>query len=546
MSSPDKSQTGPAGPDIVALRQAVAASPRDAQAHFLLGNALWAAGAREEAVGLLAGAVALDGKHFEARNNLGNALAALGRFDEALAQYRDALVLRPDAAEPHYNLGNALLAAGRPDEAASCFHAALARKPDHAGAHNNLGNTLRAAGQHEAAIECYQRALALRPEYFGTLNNIGSALIALHRPEEALDYLRRSLQARPDYAEACNNLGGALLALGRPEQAAEWFARATALDPGQLQARFGEGLARLSLGDFARGWPAYEARWQDPGFLKDTPNFARPPWRGHEDVAGRTMLLHAEQGLGDSIQFVRYVPLLRRRGARVVLAVQAPLVALLRDLADDIIADDIIADGKPPPPHDLRCPLLSLPLAFATDLATIPADIPYIRATPDRVDAWTRRLGARTRRRVGVAWSGSPEHPEDAIRSIPAAALLAALARRDVELHVVQKDIRDTDVSAAAGARLHVEALTDFAETAALLSCLDLVITVDTSVAHLAGAMGVPTWILLQAGADFRWLRNRSDSPWYPTARLFRQPRAGDWAPVLAEVANALASVRRS
>ena len=522
-------------PDIAILRQAVTDGPGDAQAHLLLASRLWAQGAQDEALGWFAGAVKLDGAHLQARNNFANALTALGRYDEAIAQYREGLALHPDAVELHYNLGNALLAAGRPDEAGPCFRAALARNPAHAGAHNNLGNTLRAAGELEAAIASYKRTLELRPEYFGSLNNIGSALIALHRPQEALEYLHRSLRAQPDYAEACNNLGGALLALDQPEAAADWFARAIELDPEHVQARFGEGLARLSLGDFARGWPGYEARWHDPAFLKDTPDYARPPWRGNEDVAGRVMLVHAEQGLGDTIQFARYVPLLRAKGARVVLQVQAPLVGLLRHLAEDVLAD-----SEPPPPHDLRCPLLSLPLAFATDTTTIPRDIPYVRADAERVDFWARRLGKRTRRRIGVAWSGSAEHPDDAIRSIAAAKLLTALSRHDVELHAVQKDIRDADMPDASSSRLHGDALTDFAETAALLACLDLVITVDTSVAHLAGAMGVPTWILLQRSADFRWLRNRTDSPWYPSARLFRQTTDGAWDQVIAEVARAL------
>lgn len=523
--------------ELARAERALAERPDDARVLLALGTALWRAGRRDESVARLARAVALDAGNADACNNLGNALTALGRYDEAIAQYRAALAVRPDMAELHYNLGNTLLATGQAEEAASCFRAALARKPDHAGAHNNLGNTLRAAGRHEEAIACYRRALELRPEYFGTLNNIGSALLALHRPDEAIAYLHLSLRARPDYAEAHNNLGGALLALDRPREAAAAFARAVTLDPNQVQARFGEGLALLAMGDFARGWEAYEARWLDPRFRADTPDFADQPWRGDASVAGRTLLLHAEQGLGDTIQFVRYAKLLRARGARVVLQVQAPLMKLLRELGDEIVAQD-----APLPAYDLRCPLLSLPLAFGTDLASIPADIPYLHAEPARVAAWRQRLGPRTRRRVGVAWSGSPDHPDDALRSIPAAVLLPRLAACDVELHVVQKEIRDSDTEAAGLARNHAEALTDFAETAALLAALDLVISVDTSVAHLAGALGLPTWILVQSSADFRWLRDRSDSPWYPTARLFRQSAREDWDSVISAVTAALAS----
>ena len=531
--TPDQDDT------LARCRQAVAARPHDAAAEFALGTALWPAGHREEAIEHLSRAVALDGSHIDARNNLGNALLELGRFDEAIAQYRAALALRPNAPELHYNLGNALLTSERPAEAEPCYRAALAQKADHAGAHNNLGNALRAQGRHEEAIAEYRAALSLRPEFFGSLNNIGSALLALHRPDEAMRYFQEALRARPDYAEASNNLGGALLALDQPEQALQWFRRAVQQDPGQVQARFGEAMALLVMENFRDGWAAYEARWLDPRFREDTPDYPDQPWLGQPGVAGRTVYLHAEQGLGDTIQFVRYAPLLRQRGARVVLEVQSPLVPLMRDLADIVIVA-----RDPVPAYDFRCPLLSLPLAFGTELATIPVQIPYLRTDPARRAVWSERLGPRTRKRVGIAWSGAPDHPEDAIRSIPAVLFLPPLMAAGVELHVIQKEIRDTDAAAiatATGLTVHANHLRDFAETAALVSELDLVISVDTSVAHLAGALGVPTWILLQFSSDFRWLRKRTDSPWYPTVRLFRQAERNAWPPVIAAVAAELA-----
>jgi tetratricopeptide (TPR) repeat protein len=525
---------------LARYRQAVAARPDDAAAQFALGTALWPAGHRQEAIEHLTRAVALDPSHIDARNNLGNALLELGRSDDAIAQYRAALAMRPNAVELHYNLGNALLTSDHPGEAEPCYRAALALNPDHAGAHNNLGNALRSQGKHEDAISEYRAALSLRPEFYGSVNNIGSALLALHRADEAIPYFRDALRARPDYAEASNNLGGALLALDRPAEALEWFRRAFEQDPGQVQARFGEAMALLVMGNFRDGWRAFESRWLDPKFREDTPDFTDQTWRGEESVAGRTIYLHAEQGLGDTIQFVRYAKLLRARGARVGLEVQAPLVPLMRDLADVVLAA-----GDEIPPYELRCPLLSLPLAFGTEPATIPADVPYLHADPARRAAWAERLGTRTRMRVGVAWSGAPDHPEDAIRSIPAAQFVPPLAATGVELHVIQKEIRDTDAAAAAGLIVHAGQLTDFAETAALLSELDLVITADTSVAHLAGALGVPTWILLQFSSDFRWLRNRTDSPWYPTVRLFRQRDRNAWPPVIAAVAAELAKLAR-
>lgn len=533
----------PAESEIIArCREAVTANPDDARAAYTLGTALWPTGRHEEALRHLERAVELDPRHVDARNNLGNALLDLGRREEAIAQYRTAIALRPDGVELHYNLGNALLAADRPADAEVSLRAAIALRPKHAGAHNNLGNALRGQGRHTEAIEQYESALALRPDFHGTVNNIGSALLALHRPEEAVPYFEKTLSLRPDYAEASNNLGGALLALDRPTEALEWFRRAIAQDSGQVQARFGEAMALLALGNFHEGWIAYESRWLDPKFREDEREFSDPPWLGQESIAGRTILLHAEQGLGDTIQFVRYAPLLRRQGARVVLEVQTPLVPLMGDLADVVIAQ-----GEALPAYDLHCPLLSLPLAFGTELATIPAKIPYLRANPAKRAIWAERLGTRSRLRAGIAWSGAADHPEDAIRSIPAALFLPPLAATGVELHVIQKDIREADAAAVAavpGLRMHADLLDDFAGTAALISELDLVISADTSVAHLAGALGHPLWILAQFAADFRWMRHRTDSPWYPTARLFRQTNRGAWPPVIAEVAAALAAMR--
>jgi hypothetical protein len=264
------------------------------------------------------------------------------------------------------------------------------------------------------------------------------------------------------------------------------------------------------------------------------PNVAGPHWLGAEDLSGRTILIYAEQGIGDTIQFVRYLPLLR---ARVVLRAQTPLHALLRPLADSVIGRD-----DPLPEFDFHCPLMSLPLAFGTDLASIPADIPYIFADPALVVRWRNRLGAPRRHRVGIAFSGNPDHATDALRSIPAAEFSPILRYRDIDFHVLQTEIRPADAAVLRNfphVHIHADALRDFSDTAALISLMDLVITVDTSVAHLAGAMGKPVWILLQYNADFRWLQNRDDTPWYPTARLFRQPAMRRWTPAIDAVAAA-------
>ncbi len=518
--------------------------PPNADALFARGNAQWQAGERAAAVASYEAALALRPDHADARNNLGNALLELGRAAEAVAHYRTALVLRPRHAPTLYNLGNALLASGDAGAAVDPLRDALALDPDHAGAHNNLGNALRALGRIAEAEACYRHAVRLRPGMAGSHNNLGAALLAQHRPAEAAGSLLEALRLQPDYAEACNNLGGAMLALDRPEEAIGLFRRAVALDADLPQADFGEAMALLTLGRLTEGWAAYESRWRDPAFCADERSYPVKLWlnRPGESLAGQTIVLHAEQGLGDTIQFVRYAPLVRALGAHVVLEAQAPLLPLLGGLADTLIAS-----GAELPPCGWHCPLMSLPLAFGTDLATIPGGIPYLGVPVASRVAWARRLGPRRRLRVGIAFSGSPEHPEDALRSIPAALLLPLLARPDAEFHVVQKDIRPADAEAlrmAQGVRSHAERLRDFGETAGLLAQMDLLISADTSVAHLAGALGLPVWIMLQFSADFRWLRGRRDSPWYPTARLFRQGAERRWEPVLAQVAEALRDFR--
>lgn len=522
------------------LRRRLAADPADAEAQYRLGTLLWQDGEREAAALALARAVALRPGHADARNNLGNALFELGRPAEAVPHLEAAATLRPDHAPAHFNLANALLAAERVEAAEERFRTALRLDPGHAGAHNNLGHALRKLGRLEEAAASYQHATALRPDLAGTHNNLGAALLALHRPAEAAAVLAEALRRDPDYAEACNNLGGALLALDRPDEAIVLFRRAAALDPEQVQARFGESLALLALGRYREGWAAYESRWLDPRFREDERSYDRPLWLNAPgtDLAGRTLLLHAEQGLGDTIQFLRYVPLVRRLGARVVLDVQASLLRLVAGMADAAVARDAEL-----PAYDLHCPLLSLPLAFRTELPTIPARIPYLHAEPALQRAWQQVLGKRDRLRVGLAISGSPEHPEDALRSIPAETILPLLALPGIAWHLIQKDIRPSDMAVlhrVANLRIHAERLTDFAETAALLGELDLLLSVDTSVAHLAGALGRPVWLLVQSNADFRWLRAREDSPWYPTMRLFRQQQFRCWGPVVARAADAL------
>lgn len=472
-------------------------------------------------------------------NDLGNELLSLGETAAAVECYRTAIGLLPDRAQIHFNLANALAADGENEQALASYYKSIELDPANAGAHTNLGNLLRKLKRPEQAVESYRRAIHLNPLDAAARFNIGTALIDLHRIEEALVWFEQAARAPVPHIPAVTSAGEVLLRLGRVHEALTWFALARRLRPSDTQACFGEGLALLTLGHFREGWECFEARLADRRVRDALPAATGSIWRGKQEVAGRTMLVYAEQGIGDTIQFVRYVPLLRARGAHVVLRAQAPLLPLLRPLADSTI--DMNARL---PAYDLHCPLLSLPLAFDTRLATIPAAVPYLSADAEHIARWRRRLGVRRRRRVGIALSGNPHHGLDTLRSISAADFAPVLRQGDIELHQLQKEIRPADSAALAKfahVQTHTAELHNFADTAALISLLDLVISVDTSVAHLAGAMGKPVWIMLQFDADFRWMRDRSDSPWYPTARLFRQAAMREWQPVIDAVAAALA-----
>ncbi len=335
---------------------------------------------------------------------------------------------------------------------------------------------------------------------------------------------------------AAASIGETLLRLGRRAEAKRWFREAIGHRPDDHPARMGLAVCLLAEGDFIRGWQAFESRLNDPGVRRSLPILeGRTLLRG-EPVAGRTIVLMAEQGFGDTLQFVRYARVLRAEGARVVLLVPPDLVRLLEPLGDVVRAK-----GEAPPPFDALCPMLSLPGVLGTEVETIPADIPYLAAPPEAAAGWRARLPPTAKRRIGLAWSGNPEHLLDADRSIPLAALAPLVSLPGCEFHALHKAIRPADLPLPDGVIDHRPALVDFAATAGLVAQMDAVVSVDTSVAHLAGGMGRPLHLLLPFHADFRWLEERADSPWYPTARLWRQPARGDWASPIGHLAAALA-----
>jgi tetratricopeptide (TPR) repeat protein len=485
----------------------------------------------------------LEPNHVDALNNRGSALRRLGRHEEALASYGRALALKPDNPYTLHNHGNALQDLARHSEALASYERALAVKPDHAGALLNRGNVLHELGRYKEALASYERALAIKPDFDKAWNSLGATLRRLGRDEEALASYEKALAASPNFVEAHCNRGHALCALNRHKEAIASYEKAVAIKPDFADAHWNESIARLALGDYKEGWKKFEWRWKTPDCASKERDFGVPLWLGDQPLNGRTILLHAEPGLGNTIQFARYAPLVAAKGGTVILEVPAALKALMGGLAG---VSAVFAQGERLPAFDLQCPLFSLPLALRTEVATIPAKVPYLAAAAERVELWQSLLPAGRRIRVGLVWSGKAAHRNDHRRSLALAWLAPLFAVRGVQFVSLQREVRDRDVQDLRENPnlLHFGgALTDFAETAALISLLDLVISVDTAAAHLAGALCKPVWVMLPFAADFRWLTGREDSPWYPTARLFRQSKLGEWDEVVGRVGAELLRV---
>jgi tetratricopeptide (TPR) repeat protein len=472
--------------------------------------------------------------------NLGKALEESARHAEALTAYDRALALAPTLVEAHFNRALVLQRLGRPHEALTAYDQAIALRPADAGAYANRGAVLAELGRVDEALSSYDQAIALRPDQGEAYYNRGVVLQGMKRYREAMASYDRAVSLLPRHADAHYNRGIILFIQGRIKEAIGCLERALAISPEHAQAHLNEALCRLTLGELGPGFAKFEWRWQEPELAAIRARFPGPLWRG-QDLAGRTILLWAEQGLGDALQFCRYVSKVAERGAKVILGVPAPLTRLLARLpgAARVDCSDRALSG-----YDYQCPLMSLPRVFGTTLATIPAAVPYLQADETKVAAWRERLGPPRARRIGLVWSGHPGHKNDHNRSIPLARFAPLLeSARAVEFISVQQEVRAADRAALAGypgLKQYGEWLRDMDDTAALLSCLDLVITVDTAIAHLAGALGRPVWVLLPYVPDWRWLLQREDSPWYPTARLFRQSAPGDWGGVLQRVAEEL------
>jgi Flp pilus assembly protein TadD len=535
-------QTGRLPLAVEWLRRAAAVRPTDAGFRNNLGAVLAVLGHTREAETEYREALRLQPANAEAHNNLGIALRTQGRAVEAEAAYREALRLRPDYPEAHNSLGVALLAQGRAADAEAAYREALRLRSNYAEARNNLGNVFRAQDRLTEAEAAYREALRLRPNYADAHNNLGNVFRAQDRLTEAEAAYREAIRLRPNHAEAYDNLGVVLREQGRLADAAAAYREALRLRPDFAEAHSSLGMLLLTEGRFEEGWAEYEWRSRAHGLAPRM--FDRPAWDG-TPLNGRTLLLSAEQGVGDTLQFIRYAPAVKALGGTILLECPAPMVPLLSRCAG---IDRLVEHGAPLPAFDVHAPLVSLPRLLSTTVATIPAAVPYLSAEPGLVAAWRAELAAVPGFKVGIAWQGNPQMiPYDRRRSFPLAALEPVARLAGVRLIALQKGhgreqlgtaVRDWPLTDLGG-RLDEQAGA-FMDTAAVLPSLDLVVTCDSSLAHLAGALGVRAWVALPFAADWRWLREREDSPWYPSLRLFRQPRPGDWATVFGRMADAL------
>jgi tetratricopeptide (TPR) repeat protein len=520
-------------------------APVDAAALRQFGLALHEARRLADAVKIYRQVAAIDPTDVTILNNLCACLCDLGRLGEAAAACERTLAVDPAYAKAHVNRGVIYEQQNDIEAAIGAYRRAIAAAPDDADGYANLAVALHNTGEVDAALAASRRAVALAPEHAQVHSNLGAILLSQGEIEAALAASDRALALAPGDALVRSNHSAILLNKGEIDEALAVSHRAVALAPKHPTVRFNHSHLLLLSGDFENGFADYRWRRKCAGLFSSKMNFSAPEWQG-EAFAGRTLLLFAEQGIGDALQFVRYLPKIAARGREILLSVQDTLVPLLRQLP----AVTVVPRSAPLPPFDLQASLMDLPHVFGTTLTSIPAEIPYLLADPAKVATWCRALGDVTALKVGLVWAGSPIHKGDRYRSLAAEAVLPRLVMPGVQLYSLQKEPRVADLPVIAGLGSQVidlaPKLGDFADTAAAVAALDLVISVDTSVVHLAGAMGRPAWVLLPHAQDWRWLRDRDDSPWYPSLRLFRQQKPQAWDGVLTRVAAALGELART
>jgi tetratricopeptide (TPR) repeat protein len=490
------------------------------------------------AADILASALKINADVAAAHNNRGIALNRLGQSDAALQHFDKAVALKPAFADAHGNRAAVLRDLRRDEAALQSYDNLIALKPDSAEAYNDRGIVLCHLGRFEAALQSFDTSIRLNPEYAVAHNNRGNVLERLGRYPDALAAYDRTIALDPNSADAYTNRGTAFASLGRYDEALESYEKAIALNPDCIDAHWNLSLVCLQRGEFARGWKEHEWRWQNEKLAILRRTFAQPLWHGAEDLHDKTILLHADQGLGDTVQFSRYIPRVAALGARVVLEVQQPLHTCFEGFAG---VTQVIARGDDLPDFDVHCPLSGLPVAFQTTGDSIPAPVP-LTVDSSRAAKWREILGAKAARRVGVAWHGNVTHQNDHNRSVALKDFITALPPgfEYVSLQHALREYDDATLKSRPDVRHVGTAIADCADVTALISEMDLVVSVDTSIAHLAGTLGKATWILLPYNPDWRWLLKRNDSPWYPSARLFRQLAPGDWQGIFQNLRAAL------
>ena len=471
---------------------------------------------------------------------LGMIAHQVGNSPLAIELIRRAIAIDPTPADFHNNLGEILRVNGRLDEAEASMLRCLALNPNFAPALNNLGEVYRERGDLERASEQYRKAIQIEPQGAAPYNNLGIATHDLGDPVTAIGLYQKAIELGTNYVDAVNNLATSYLDLRRTDEAMRTFRQAIAMDPQNVDAHNNLGYALLLVGEFAEGWEEYEWRWKCAKFPSPRRGFRQPLWNG-EDIAGRRILVHAEQGLGDAIHFLRYVPMVAERGAHVILECKQEMTSMLKDYPG---VKELVTFGDRLPPFEWQVPMLSLPRAFKTRVDSIPAPIPYLHANPKDIETWRDRLGPRDGRpRVGIAWAGNPTQAIDRFRSLKLDALAPYAQAKQIEFHSLQKGYAAEQLkSPPAGLQIidHSAELTDFGQTAALMMNLDLIVSTCTSVPHLAGALGRPVWIMTPFNGDWRWMIHGQTTAWYPTMRLFRQETYGKWESTIARVADEL------
>nr|WP_315488115.1 tetratricopeptide repeat protein [uncultured Rhodoferax sp.] len=527
---------------VASCERAIALNPAYTEAHYNRGNALLGLKQIDEAIASFDRAIAIRPTCAQAYFSRGVALHERKALEAALASYDQAIVLNPQHAKAFFTRGFVLMELGRYEASIASYDQAIAINPTYTDAHSNRAAALLALKLWEAAVASCDKAITLDPNHAQALTNRGVALHQLKQFDEAMVSYNSAIAAQPDYVQAHTNRGVALHALKQLDAAVACYDRAIAIQPDYAEAHFYKSLALLLAGDFERGWACYQWLWKTEKSAPKLRHFSQPHWSGAESLVGKTILVHSEQGLGDMIQFCRYAQLLADAGARVVLEVPPPLKGLLQCLAG---VAELVNKGAQLPAFDYQSLLLSLPAAFKTSMDSIPGRQPYLHCDSRKLQEWVDRLGAKTRPRVGIVWSGSTDHAIDYNRSLPLAVLVPFLPDA-FDCFSLQKEVREMDKASLVThnkIRHFGDAIADFDDTAALCTLMDIVVSVDTSVAHLSAALGKPTWILLPYVPDWRWLLDRDDSPWYQTAKLYRQSSDGDWPGVLAEVKADLLSI---